>query len=219
MKLKNLIQEVIFHQDKESLEKHEREMEQELRNREQSLGKKIDTAAGEKLRGLRNLEKLTYDISSGKVEVDRISVNILKDLANFAKFIAKKIEEYKKQEVDVQIPIPISKELTASYIIKMDKASMKTVLQKSNELEKKGVKTDEDLLKALYQGKITPEELEEKYPELDPNDLEEFVHTISQNPELKKLVNDINKRIERLNDILARTKYMSSLKEKKPIAL
>jgi ABC-type Fe3+-citrate transport system substrate-binding protein len=148
------------------------------------------------------------------------------ELAKFMEFLQKKLEKYAKEIAQIKTPLPkeLVDKFASSMLSRTTKSALRTKIMVAKMLEKeKGIKGDTELMQILSKGVITLEKLADlmnkAYPELDPDAIEEFVEKISTDPIIKDKIFNFNKKIERLGNILARTKFMSDAREKTPIQM
>lgn len=238
MKFSELMNEISLPTPEEH-EKYSKEFHKEMEGRVKTIDTKMTNLGKQKLGAMRGKEaSLHGDIAGGVKSLKQaegqdghefahvILNNTKNELIKFVEFLVKKLDKYAKEIVDIKMPLPkeLADKFASAMTARTTKIALKTQITVSKMLEKeKGVKSDIELMQALSKGAISKEELadimDKAYPELDPDDIEEFIEKVSTDPVIKDKVFNFNKRIERLADILARTRFMSEIREKTPIHL
>jgi hypothetical protein len=188
-------------------------LENVWKERDRTLGKKIETQKKVKSSFLKDLD-VTLDDGE---EAAKILGN---DINSFLSFCAEMFKKYINETGEFTIPaaaIPTMSGMLLSNIgIKLNKAeamSLKNLFDQGKIKDKKSLFEFIDTMA----GDPVSMVIEKWFPGLEEADIERFIKKISNNKELKDKLNEMQKRINRFIELKAKNEYMTDIKEKKPI--
>lgn len=226
MKLKDLI-EIELGKDLEH--------EKIIKSREETLLKKIKTKQVEKRKTLTDYEnRARHDTKKTIAELKK--TGILKELQNFNKFVEKKIKEYiaDTKEISITGSDTVVKVMTDLFLkrtsVEISKNKQKMIIDlikafKNEKYFDPETKEGIEVIKGMLL--ISEPELHQnfrdvigkRFADLDIEDLEEFISTLSKDSEMKLRIVKNNKALIRFADLLATTKYLSQIGTGKTIRL
>ena len=197
-----------------------KDFEKDIKKRKSILRKKIDKINSAKKNFFSSLE----DIAEASI-LTKTATNKTKEIVEF---VVKKLNEYKQQKKDFNIPLAsIKNDMVRSLIgakVTLTKNDIK-LIKKYMEVtgEKDFQKTVRILLTTPKKFSTTilknAEKLKSGEPSIDMKDWEDFIKNVSANKTFKKLLREMNSAIQRLLRILYETEYTTEQRNKKPIKL
>jgi hypothetical protein len=200
------------------------EHEKIISQRKKALEKKIVGKEKSKLKTLRKIEKISDEFmtakDAGKFARER-GDKVMDEIEAFSHFALKKLEDYAEDEQQIEIPIgaiPTAQGILMNILaMNLGKAERK-LFNEIIKLEKP--KNTEELIKMFTMSADEMyKKLGNKVPGLDVDELEEFVEKVSKDEALKKKIASINKNLNRLYGIYAKTKHLSTAESGKKIEL
>jgi len=223
MKLKNLI-EIELGSDPEH--------EKIIKNREETLLKKIKRKQEEKRKSLKGYEtKSRFEEQKPIVELKR--KGIFKEIFEFNKFVLNKIRIY----IDTKSEIPFGSNfeiesirdfLLSRIAINISKNKIK-MIQDIIKVMKTAKRLDPETEEGveMIQGMFVTPEIElhqhfrdvvgKRYADLDLKDLEEWINNLPKDSEVKTKIDKFNRTISRMSEILAVNKYLSNVPSDKKV--
>jgi cell fate (sporulation/competence/biofilm development) regulator YmcA (YheA/YmcA/DUF963 family) len=221
------LEEMIIHTKKnDTYKQHVKELNKELSDRRKALKGKLSQKKISKVHALRSYEHAADNLIQKKIEDPRLldeTSSFMNDIIKFIHYASKRMERYFKSTININVSQDMFPQLAGAMLGQMIQQTSKANILMVKELIRKKIieKTSPQIIAALEAIEKDPKSFFEKgiYPKLPLRDIEHFILEFSKSSTFKPLIQDINRSLERINNLLLKNKYMSKVRDKTPITL
>jgi hypothetical protein len=220
------LEEMIIHTKRNAAyKKHVTELNKELADRKKILKAKLSQKKKQKVTALGSYENAAETLLQNKSnpEIDLQAGTFMDDVAEFVNFASKKIDRYFKSTVNINVSKEMIPQLAGAMLGSMVLQTSKAYILMVKDMIRKGLieKVPLQIVAALEAVEKDPKAFFEKgiYPKLPLKQIEKFILEFSKTPTFKPMIQEINRSLKRLNDLIVKNKYMSRVKDRNPIAL